>query len=259
MELNVHLLTGNKLLETTSKLKMQPKSHAQMDPNPQWQNPPLKEVVFEIRFPAVNDYALFLGEVQSLIKEKFSEPVTLPGSKLPTDFDGVVRHRFFSEDKFTLVQIGTDVASVNSVSYGGFDKFLEEILFITTKLEDTIQLHEKKRLGLRYINKFEVVSSPFETLNIVSPFQSLEVDNTERIRINHIKNNAFPLLLSVNVEFPIGNKKDELLFDLDVYQLDFSMPDSGADDFTHWAKNAHKLVWENFDSLVSQEEKNRRQ
>lgn len=229
-----------------------------MDPNPQWQNPPLQEVVFEIRFPPVDDYALFLGEVKSLIKEKFSEPVTLPGSKLPPDFGGVVRHRFFSEDKFTLVQIGTDVASVNSVSYSGFDKFMEEILFISEKLKDTVKLQDKTRLGLRYINKFEAVSSPFETLNLVSPFQSLEVDNTERIRINHIKKTAFPLLLSVNIEFPIGNKKDELLFDLDAYQLDFSMPNSKSENFTHWAKKAHDLVWDNFDSLVSQEEKNKR-
>ncbi|MEM6838753.1 MAG: TIGR04255 family protein [Cyanobacteria bacterium P01_C01_bin.120] len=251
-------IAGNKLLETTSKLKVQPKNHAQMDPNPQWQNPPLQEVVFEIRFPPVNDYALFLGEVKSLIKEKFSEPVTLPGSKLPPDFGGVVRHRFLSEDKFTLVQIGTDVASVNSVSYSGFDDFIEDILFVIERLKDAIKLHEKKRLGLRYINKFETVSSPFETLNIMPPFQSLEVDNTERIRINHIKKSAFPLLLSVNIEFPIGNQKDELLFDLDAYQLDFSVPNT-ADDFVGWSKTAHDLIWNNFDSLVSQEEKNRRQ
>ncbi|MEM8545023.1 MAG: hypothetical protein AAGF66_13665, partial [Cyanobacteria bacterium P01_H01_bin.119] len=72
------------------------------------------------------------------------------------------------------------------------------------------------------------------------------------------KKSAFPLLLSVNIEFPIGNQKDELLFDLDAYQLDFSVPNI-ADDFVGWSKTAHNLIWNNFDSLVSQEEKSRRQ
>jgi uncharacterized protein (TIGR04255 family) len=232
-----------------------------MDSHQKWRNPPIRETVFEVRFPPVPDYSIFAGGIASVIQNRFPDSSLLPGANLPLNFGGVVRHRFASEDTFTLIQIGIDVASVNCIAYPGFERFSEELTFMLENLRSFVDLGQKKRLGLRYINQFEDVVNPFDVIDLLPPFKNFDISNTERIYINHIKKDFYPLMLSINVEFPTGKNGMEMLFDLDAHQTDFGEFDNKRDlvsELVGWAEAAHDIVWQNFESIISEEEKNKR-
>jgi uncharacterized protein (TIGR04255 family) len=232
-----------------------------MESHPKWRNPPLREAVFELRFPQTPDYSIFVGGLAAAIKDRYPDVLPLPGVNLPANLGGIVRHRFVSSDKFTFIQTGVDVASINFIAYPGFESSLQEIEFLVKTLQEFIDLNTKTRLGLRYLNQFESVKDPFQTINMAPPFTDFNAEHTERLRINHIKRDNFPLMVSINIEFPLNQNRNEMLLDLDVYQFIFEERSDEADipgSLLSWAERAHNLIWSNFDAIVAQQEKDKR-
>lgn len=229
--------------------------------HPAWRNPPLQEAVFEVRFPPVADYSIFVGAMAVLKRDKFPTVSKLPSDELPTtvNISGVIRHRFITQDETLIFQTGVDVISVNIISYAGFESFINNIEDILETASNYAAVGQVARLGLRYINRFEKVYDPFQVLNINPPFPAFDLATTARVQANHIKRQSDLKFLSINVDFPVAGSN--LIFDLDVFQENFE-PNSSSwqiKDLIKWADTAHDLVWENFEIFVSDLEKGKRE
>jgi uncharacterized protein (TIGR04255 family) len=226
-----------------------------------WRNPPLQEAVFEVRFPPVDDYSIFVGGMAEVKRNRFPKVDRLPADELPPSIvvSGAVRHRFTTEDKRLLFQTGQDVISVNAISYFGFATFANDIEDILKSAQNYADIGRVSRLGLRYINRFEKVENPFQVLNIESPFLDFDISKTAKLQANYIKQELNNLFLSKNVDFPVADSN--LIFDLDAFQQDFDLDSLPWDIKTivNWADETHDVVWENFESLVSETEKSRRE
>jgi uncharacterized protein (TIGR04255 family) len=221
-----------------------------------WRNPPLQEAIFEIRFPTVRDYALFAGGMAMSQQQQFPTTQKLQGIEIPeiVELSGLVRHRFIAPDESLLFQTGSDVLSVNSITYRGFANFLENIEKILIAAEKFVSLTTVTRLGLRYINKFSDVGYPPSVLNVSLPFQNTDISKTQFLQLREIKQlDDEGILLSINVEFPIEPK--DLILDLDI---SFSSPPQQSwniEMILDWTDKAHDVIWDNFQALVSQKEK----
>jgi uncharacterized protein (TIGR04255 family) len=226
-----------------------------------WRNPPLQEAVFEVRFPPVDDYSIFVGGMAEVKRNRFPKVDRLPGDELPPSImvSGAVRHRFTTDDKGLLFQTGQDVISINAISYSGFSTFSNDIEDILKSAQNYADIGRVSRLGLRYINRFEKVEDPFQILNIQSPFLDFDLSKTAKIQANYIKQEVNNLFLSKNVDFPVVDSN--LIFDLDAFQQDFDLDSLPWDikAIIDWADKTHDIVWENFELLVSENERNRRE
>lgn len=226
-----------------------------------WRNPPLQEAVFEVRFPPVEDYSIFVGGMAEIKRDRFPKVDRLPADELPPSIlvSGAVRHRFTTEDKSLLFQTGQDVISVNAISYSGFAVFARDIEDILKSAQSYANIGGITRLGLRYVNSFEKVEDPRKVLNILSPFEDFDLTKTAKIQANYIKREPNNLFLSKNIDFPVADSN--LIFDLDAFQQDFD-PDNlpwNIKAIIDWAERTHDIVWENFESLVSEVERRRRE
>jgi uncharacterized protein (TIGR04255 family) len=223
-----------------------------------WQNPPLQEAIFEIRFPPLSDYALFAGGMAVGQKERFPNTQRLQSIEIPDiiEIAGLVKHRFVSVDQSLLFQTGPDVLSVNAVQYQGFLVFLKDIREILEASEKFIRLPELTRLGLRYINCFPNVISPSSVLNINMPFQNADASKTRFLQLNEVLDHDNGALLSITVQFPIDSQS--LILDLNV-NLDVDSTHWDIASILDWTKQAHGAIWDNFEQLVSQSEKEVRQ
>ncbi|AVH66734.1 MULTISPECIES: TIGR04255 family protein [unclassified Nostoc] len=220
-----------------------------------WRNPPLQEAVFEIRFPTVSDYALFAGGMAMSQQQEFPTTQKLQAADIPeiVELAGLVKHRFISPDESLLFQTGTDVLSVNSVAYKGFINFLENIRKILTATEKFVSLSTLTRLGLRYINRFSNVDYPPSVLNINLPFQNTDISKTQLLQLREInKLDNEGNLLSINVQFPVEPK--DLILDIDI-SLNSPQKSWDIEMILDWTDKAHDVIWDNFQILISENQK----
>lgn len=219
-----------------------------------WRNAPLQEAVFEIRFPSIADYALFAGGMAMSQKEDFPKTLKLHAD-IPEmiELAGLVKHRFISKDESLLFQTGSDVLSINSIRYSGFSDFLESIQKILIGTEKFINISNFTRLGLRYINKFSNVEDPSTILNINLPFNDMDVSKTQLLQIQEInKINDEGMLQAINIQFPAAPK--DLILDLDV-SLNLPQQSWDVNAISSWADKAHDIIWDKFQALISDSEK----
>jgi len=226
-----------------------------------WRNPPLQEAIFEVRFPPVRDYSLFVGGMAEVKRRRFPQVDRLPADDLPPSIvvSGAVRHKFTTADKGLLFQTGQDVLSINVISYSGFTVFANDIEDILKSAQGYADIGNVSRIGLRYINRFEEVEDPFQVLNMVSPFSDLDLAKAAKIQTNYIKHESENLFLSINVDFPVADST--LIFDLDAFQQDFELDSLPWDikSIIDWADKTHDILWRDFESLVSETERRRRE
>lgn len=222
-----------------------------------WKKPPLLEVIFEIRFPPVDDYAIFVGGMASIHRERFPIHEKLPSSDLPAfvQFEGALRHRFINNEKTFLFQTGTDIISVNDVKYAGFDKFLSEVKSIIYSACEFINLSNHIKVSLRYINKFEQTKDIFSVLTIKNPFNDFNITTTKEISLKQVKQHD-DLFLKKIIVFPatIGDISDNLILDLEAFSF-LSDTALKIDLVFDWCSKAHDLIWNNFEELISENEK----
>lgn len=220
-----------------------------------WLNAPLQEAIFEIRFPYIGDYALFAGGMAMSQKQDFPTIQKLQVVDIPDiiELAGLVKHRFISEDQSLLFQTGSDVISINSINYKGFPTFLDNIKKILIAAESFVELSNLTKLGLRYINRFPDVENPAAVLNINLPFSDMDVSKTQVLQIQEVnKIDGEGTLISLNIQF-IAAPKD-LILDLDV-SLNLPQESWNVAAISTWADKAHDIIWDKFQTLISESEK----
>jgi uncharacterized protein (TIGR04255 family) len=223
-----------------------------------WRNAPLQEAVFEIRFPSIADYALFAGGMAMSQKEDFPTTQRLQVVDIPEmiELAGLVKHRFISQDGSLLFQTGSDVLSVNAIRYKGFPVFLESIQKILIGTKNFIEISNFTKLGLRYINRFSNIEDPLTVLNINLPFSDMDVSKTQLLQIQEInKIDDEGMLQGINIQFPAAPK--DLILDLDV-SLNLPQQSWDINTISIWADKAHDIIWDKFQTLISDSEKEAR-
>jgi uncharacterized protein (TIGR04255 family) len=222
-----------------------------------WKSPAVQEALLEIRFPATDDYALFLGHMMASLTEQFPNVERTQPQELPpfVNISGLVLHRFSKSDKSILFQIGPDIISVNIISYSGFDIFVQSVKDVLSFAEKYVKLRNLNQLSLRYINKFEEQTGMLSTLNIQVPFDDVSESKTLELQIRHVKRESDDVNLSVNVQMPI--EQTGVILDLNAFCVSEGK-EWDIEGILNWTDRAHEIIWSNFDALVSEKEKEKR-
>lgn len=229
-------------------------------PHQPWKNPPLLEAVFEIRFPPLPDYALFLTHIHTLAKEKYPhlERVKTFEIDMPpgVQIGGIPLHRFINSDKNFLFQTGIDLISVNVLAYKGFAAFLEQIKEVLVSVQAFVEFGKLSRVGLRYINRFEVVEdNALSSLNVNIPFNDMNVGTTKEFSLSYVRVLPNELFLNIRVYNALVSKATILDIDVSKEALESTWE---LDNVLDWVNTSHEIVWDSFSGLISDQEKRNR-
>ena len=230
-----------------------------MTGNNPWRNPPLQEAILEVRFPPVEDYTLFVAELTVKNRKFFPETQALPNANMPSNIiiSGQVRHRFIGKNKDVIFQVGPDTLSINIIKYSGFDSFKNHISKIIKALGEAIHLEKIEKISLRYINRFSRVQDVFTVLNIVSPFPNHNKSKTTGIQLGFTVEEDSNTFISTNIVFPVDNK--DLILDINAFFIS-KVPTMNwnFDLMLEWINKSHDLIYDNFEVLVGEKEKEER-
>jgi uncharacterized protein (TIGR04255 family) len=230
-----------------------------------WKNPPILEVIFEIRFQPIADYAIFVGGMaaNNAIHNQFPIIEKLPGSDFPpfAPIEGVVRHKFLTSEKTDIFQTGQDVISVNSLNYLGFENFLNQIRLVINTANEFIDFAKfTKRIALRYINKFENHNDHndiFSALTIRNPFDDFDSIKTTEIFLRRVKEEE-NLFLTTNIQYPvvIDDIQNNLVLDIEAFSISSSLSEL---EILDWCNNSHEIISRSFQNFVSDKERSLRE
>ena len=232
--------------------------------SPPWRDPPLQEAIFELFFPPVSDYSLFVGNIFNSLRDKFPTSLALPANDFPLipSLPGFVRHRFSDVSGAVLFQLGQDLLTVNCLSCTSFESYSQQIhgvLSAAIEHGSPFGLSQVTRLGLRYINRFENTDDPVAILEIALPFPSSEADKLNNLKVHDTRQ------LGCNDDgryfvrsFDFAADERLLLLDLHVYQVFNHQHDLEIYELMKWSREAHDTISNNFESLVLNDVKERR-
>ncbi len=241
----------------------------------QYKNPPLFEIVCEIRFSSNKWDVFFFSDFYEKIKERFPDKTTtqevfLPGQPFALS-EGVTiegsflqkRHKLMCKNKANNVSIrfSENLLAINLIPpYNGWDNFKEIILFVLESYKEIVCPNTIEKILLKYRNKintgeehsYENICNTFsyrpqlETTNAI--FQSLAaVQMIVEIKANEEKD---ILILEQNTLTPDEEQKAPVLFDLNYLSLDASgLIDSTA--YTRWLDLANDAIHEAFEAALT--------
>jgi len=186
---------------------------------------PIVEAIIETRFTTEIPPGAIFGIVYNEFKQRFSAVEELPILQLPEKIriaDPNLRFKPYYKinDKNFLIQVGPDVVSlINTGEYVGWDNFYNELESFCNSINKIGIIKEPVRLGIRYVNFFELDIYNEIKLAILHDnklFESKEINirtliEREIYKINlQISNKAV-----VNVS---GKSKNGSVIDIDVFR-----------------------------------------
>jgi uncharacterized protein (TIGR04255 family) len=161
------------------------------DLNVSYPNPMLKEVVCELRFPAVLKIEHGIVDFQDKIREDL--PTFGLGERI-----GFPREKFWefrNENEDLKVGVRINSLAISSYRYKKFNDFFPELKKYTKIFVETFDISSVLRIGLRYINEYI-----FETNDAIEEYFRYFVPNFNEERINLAQARAFSLELRKRLE-----------------------------------------------------------
>jgi uncharacterized protein (TIGR04255 family) len=126
------------------------------------QNPPLVEVICQVRFPPIlNITASQPTAFQERIRSRFprmgyeqglSVRVTQPGGPPQSELQPLV-YKFATSDEQTSISLAADFFALSTQRYTHWADYREDLLLATAVVVDVYQPVYASRIGLRYINR----------------------------------------------------------------------------------------------------------
>lgn len=234
--------------------------------NKQYKNPPITEVICEFRFELENAFDtkavdLFFNE----IKEKFPKkkkgqihqmkfeinPKEQSFNKTSQEFD-----QFFSNDEKTLIQLDKGRLSIHKLKpYSSWREFYSLINLVFNSYIKNIKIKSIQRIGLRYINNFEI-SLP--TLDIEQYF------NLRPALGGNLPQNLTSFMVGVIFVFEDGrdnikvqflnrlaadSNKTTFVLDIDYFLL--KQGSVSVSEANEWVTNAHKNIENIFEAALT--------
>lgn len=238
--------------------------------NKQYKNPPITEVICEFRFELENAFDpktvdLFFDEIKDKFPKKKKgqihqmkfevNPKGQSFNKTFEEFD-----QFFSDDEKTLIQLDKERLSIHKLKpYGSWGEFYPLINLVFNSYIKNIKIKSIQRIGLRYINNFEI------------PLLSFDIEQYFNLRpalSGGLPQNLVSFMLGVIFIFENGRDNMRVQF-LDrpvvipgkimfVLDMDYFLPKSSSilvSDVDEWITNAHKNVENVFEAALTDKAK----
>jgi len=141
-----------------------------------YNNPPIQEAVFDVRFRFANNPSIEILEgIWKLVEEAFPKKETIQNFQTkvefnPTDKVPVVNStsetyglRLTTQDGSRVVQIKRDGFTFSRLNgYDGWKQFLEEATELLGKYSDACKPEYVERIALRYINSIQIPETTFK-------------------------------------------------------------------------------------------------
>lgn len=231
----------------------------------QYKNSPITEAVCEFRFELESVFDLktvdlFFNE----IKEKFPKkkkgqthqmkfeinPKGQSFNKTLEEFD-----QFFSDDEKTLIQLDKERLSIHKLKpYNSWQEFYPLINLIFKSYINNIKIKSIQRIGLRYINNFEIPLSVFD----IEQYFNLRPTMGEGLPQNLVS-------FMVGTIFAFENGRDNIKVQLIdrlaasgktmfVLDMDYFLVQSNAvknNDVGDWLALAHKNIENTFEAALT--------
>ncbi|MBN1313814.1 MAG: TIGR04255 family protein [Anaerolineales bacterium] len=201
------------------------------------QNPPLSEVVCQVRFPAL---LRILNEMpvdfQDHIRSRFPElgiehniSVRLPKSdsiEKPATEGGEKIYRFSTDDKTSAASLAVNFFALSTNRYQHWDVFINDLDFVYSAVQNVYQPAYATRIGLRFINQFTMensqVDSVYQLLNLFHPDLTVLLNS----EVWHIPNEALSQIfltdenakLMLRSGYGIEKERPFFLLDLDYFE-----------------------------------------
>lgn len=137
-------------------------------------NPPLTEVVCQIRFPPILRIAEETpSKFQEMIRTRFpifktehgleiqfspGQPIKPLGQRPPV-------HRFLDKDEIRTVSLGFDFFAISTTHYESWQSFADDLYFIAEAVLTEYKVPFSTRIGLRYINALNVENTKTKTFD----------------------------------------------------------------------------------------------
>lgn len=141
-------------------------------------NAPLREVLCQVRFPVILRLVREEpAELQEKILDRYPDleveqgVIVEGGSDRPALRAGVkpAIYKFRNPDQGEAVSVAPDFFALSTTEYTEWPKFAESLEYVTQAVLDTYQIQHATRIGLRYINTFDLDDSLDEMLKIFQP------------------------------------------------------------------------------------------
>lgn len=231
-----------------------------------YNNPPLAEALCEFQFiPSQPSDMTIPGIFYEKISANF--PIKQPQFGLGVNFQaqegGLAqkvemsqRMQFFRSDKVALMQLGTDLLTVNHLKpYPGWEDFKPMISEGIQIYRDVAKPKSLKQIGLRYINKIEIPEIPAEVTDYFEfyPFipKSLPQDHESFqsvVEFPYEKGRDKLVVILASI-FPEKQNTVLILMELQYVMV---MPERiSLDDVPDWIEQAHEVISNAFEACIT--------
>jgi uncharacterized protein (TIGR04255 family) len=230
-----------------------------------YNNSPIIEAVCEFQFGKDTDWDMTIpgvmyGEIKNTFPHK--EQHARLDINLPKDASGNAQlnnanlARFLSEDKKQLIQVGQRTLSINRlkpyVAWSEFKSLIDEAFNI---LDQKVALNSIQRIGLRYINRIEILQKPVMLENYFK-FRPFFGEELQRDYSGFIVGCMFPFFGerdSCKVELtnavPENNGASAFVLDIDYSML--KPQGIAVAQSLEWVEKAHEEVEKIFEGCIS--------
>jgi uncharacterized protein (TIGR04255 family) len=237
----------------------------------QYKNPPITEAVCEFRFELENTFDLkavdlFFDEIKEKFPKKkkgqfFQVEIKIDAKEKKQEEKRIVREfdQFFSEDEKTLIQLDKERLSIHKLKpYNSWQEFYSLISLAFNSYIKNIKIKSIQRIGLRYINNFEI---PLSTFDIEQYFN-----------LRPVMGAGLPqdlVSFMVGTIFAFENGRDNIRVQLIdrlaapnktvfVLDMDYFLANPGSiqiNEISQWITNAHKNVENIFEAVITEKTK----
>ena len=238
-----------------------------------FENPTVKKVIFQIRYPNLFYIEDKIGEIQFALMEKLpntsyhtKRQIVIadigPGKKLEDipisqkDFGGKKVWRFESDNKCAL-NILADSLDLSSEYHKTYDlepgpKFRDIIEFVLKEFFRIVPLPIVKRIGLRYQDVCPINSRDKEQFrewyNSVFPLDRFDLKDTEEMNFSTIvKRDPYFLMYAERYV-----KKDTERSDIFMLDFDGFIKDQKAEDVLGITDKLHELISEEYQTTIKE-------
>lgn len=227
-----------------------------------YKNPPVIEAVCELRFSETREFSAdnidaFSRQIEEFfpIKKNAKRNEVELRVDTSTDQQEIDRRvfefpQYLSSDEKYVVQIEANRVSIHRLRpYTAWSKFLPLIESVLLAYEQNFGLSSLARIGLRYINHIESVSSPSEAF-------TLKIDLPEGAKGN-VVSSFIGVVESVGEEgdmlrISLGDRETEQgtihVLDIDYYK---ESELGSVEKYIEWANIAHTKVEDAFESILT--------
>lgn len=217
-----------------------------------YRNAPLKEAVFEIRFPANLSIECRRADFYETIKTEFPHIfVPIPDS---VEALALKPYEFRSVDSKKCVRFSINRFSFNTIDYsGGFELFEEECLRYITLFLNFFEIKILNRTGLRYVNQIPIIRrngvipiAEYLNFGFKLPVAiSSEPELFHTVLVNRVGDGKLRILVQYQ---QVDKSTEVIVLDFDYY-YEGSL---SSVDFPQLLTNSHKHIKESvFMNLIS--------